>query len=63
MKGMEWYYQCHCGNYCIPVSEYTKEIEHEVMEFLKTHRDYFLMYLSVDDGCEEDMWCVSNWLE
>lgn len=63
MKDMRYYYQLHCGNFCIPVTEYTKEIEHEVIEFLKTHRDYVLMYLSTDDGYEEDMWCVTNFLE
>ena len=60
---MKKYYHMHSGNYLIPISEFTKEIEQEVKEFLKSHREYFLMYLSVDDGCEEDMWCVTNWLE
>lgn len=60
---MEKYYNYHCGNYCIPITEYTKEMEQEVKDFLKTHRDYFLMYLSIDDGYEENMWCVTNWLE
>lgn len=63
MKGMRFYYQLYCGNFCIPVTKYTKEIEHEVIEFLKAHRDYFLMYLSTDDGYEEDMLCVTNFLE
>lgn len=60
---MKKYYDAMCGNYCIPTIEYTKEIEQEVKEFLKANRDYFLMYLSADDGYWEDMWCVTNFLE
>ena len=60
---MKKYYNMHCGNFCIPITEYTAEIEQEVKEFLKTHREYFLMYLSTDDGYDIDMWCVTDWLE
>ena len=60
---MERYYDVYCGNFCIPITEYTDEIEQEVKEFLKLHRNYFLMYLSVVDGYEQDMWCVTNWLD
>ena len=60
---MEKYYNKFIGNYLIPIKDYTKEIENEVKEFLKKHRDYVLMYLSADDGYEEDMWCITNWLE
>jgi hypothetical protein len=63
MKHSMKYYDTMCGNYCIPTKEYTEEIEQEVKEFLKANRDYFLMYLSADDGYEEDMWCITNWLE
>ena len=57
------YYDAMCTNYCIPITEYTEEIEQEVKEFLKAHTDYFLMYLSTEDGYLEDMWCITNWLE
>ena len=60
---MKRYYDGMCGNYCIPVSEYTKEIDNEVKEFLKQNLEYFLMYLSTDCGYEEDMWCVTNYTE
>lgn len=57
------YFDAMADNYCIPITEYTEEIEVEVKEFLKSHTDYFMMYLSVNDGYEEDMWCITNWLE
>lgn len=60
---MDYFYDCMLGNYCIPITKYTEEIEKEVKEFLKNHTDYFLMYLSTKSGYEEDMWCVTNWLE
>ena len=60
---MKKYYNKFTGDYCIPTTEYTTEVELEAKEFLKTNRDYFLMYLSVEDGHEEDMWCITNWLE
>lgn len=60
---MKRYYDDDLENYCIPITEYTEEIEAEVKEFLKSHTDYFMMYLSVNDGYEEDMWCITNWLE
>ena len=60
---MEKYYDKHCGNFCIPVTEYTAEIQHEAEVFLMEHTDYFLMYLSTEDGYEENMWCITNWLE
>lgn len=60
---MKKYYDPMCGNYCIPTTEYTEEIEKEVKEFLKANRDYFLMYLSTDDGYMEDMWCITDWIE
>lgn len=60
---MNKYYDAMYGNYCIPVAEYTEKIDREVKEFLKEHTDYFLMYLSVDYGYEENMWCITNWLE
>jgi hypothetical protein len=59
---MKKYYDAMLGNYCIPVIEYTAKIEQEVKEFLKANRDYFLMYLSADDGYWEDMWFVTNFL-
>ena len=60
---MEKYYDKHCGNFCIPIAEYTAEIQHEVKSYLMEHTDYFLMYLSTEDGYEENMWCITNWLE
>lgn len=56
------YYDEHTGNYTIPVTDFANVVEN-VMTFLKTNRDYFLMYLSDKDGYEEDMWCVTNWIE
>ena len=47
---MNKYYDDMLGNYCIPIEEYTEEIEAEAKEFLKANTDYFLMYLSVNDG-------------
>lgn len=57
------YFDPMCENYCIPITDYTEEIEKEVKIFLKKHTDYFLMYLSTKDGYEEDMWCITNWIE
>ena len=60
---MNKYYDNMLGNYCIPITEYTEEIDKEVKEYLKEHTDYFLMYLSIKSGYECNMWCVTNWLE
>lgn len=61
---MKRYYDHFADNYCIPIKDFTEELEQEVKEFLKLHRaEYFLLYLSVEDGYEEDMWCVTSWLE
>ena len=57
------YYDAMCKNYRIPITEYTKEIDEEVKRFLNRNREYFLMYLSKDDGYVEDMWCITNWLD
>lgn len=60
---MKRYYDPMCENYCIPITEYTEEIENEVKEFLKENTDYFLMYLSTEDGYMENEWCITNWIE
>jgi hypothetical protein len=57
------YYDTHLKNYCIPVNEYTGKIITEAINFLKQNKDYFLLYLSIDDGYEENMWCITNFLE
>ena len=59
---MKKYYDDMLGNYCIPIEQYTEEIEQEVKEFLKQYKDYFLMYLSAENGYETDMWCITNFL-
>ena len=61
---MDKYYDNYADNYCIPIKDFTKELEQEVKEFLKAHRrEYFLLYLSEEDGYECNMWCVTSWLE
>ena len=71
-ENMDKYYDPFSDNYCIPIEKYTKELEEEVKEFLKTHSDYFLLYshkqeLDEIDGEDYkenvDMWCVTSWLE
>lgn len=56
------YFTGHAGNYAIPVDDFANVMD-DVLMFLKTNRDYFLMYISEKDGYEENMWCISNWLE
>lgn len=57
---MKRFYNPSCGNYLIPVSVYSLNMDLKVKEFLKEHREYSLIYLSVEDGYEENMWCVTN---
>lgn len=57
---MKRFYNPSCGNYLIPVSAYSLNMDLKVKEFLKEHREYSLIYLSVKDGYEENMWCVTN---
>lgn len=60
---MKRFYNAYCGNYLIPVSVYSLNMDLKVKEFLKEHREYFLIYLSVEDGYEENMWCVTKFYE
>lgn len=60
---MKRFYNVRCGNYLIPVRSYSLNMDLKVKEFLKEHREYFLVYLSVEDGYEENMWCVTKFHE
>ena len=54
------YFDPHSGNFCIPVEDFTSEVQKDTVEFLKEKRySYAVCYLSEEDGYDNDFYCVT----